>query len=197
MFEHRRALIICIALLSCASIVCAITPLDHSIFHTATRYRSFGQAVTLFTNLGRMDVLAPIALLCAAVVSLRQRTSQPIMLTGIAAICAPSTSHTLKNLVQRPRPDTIFAVSPYETSWSFPSGHSLNAVVVAGILALLVSTAWAYWSAALFAFLMGISRVYLGHHWPSDVFAGWALGVAWIALFTFLVTRRSAKPLSH
>ena len=81
---------------------------------------------------------------------------------------------------------------PYETSMSFPSGHSLNALVIVGILAyLLIRHFWdrSWWLkvliivlAAVYAISMGLTRVYLGHHWLTDVLAAWVLGLAWLAV---------------
>lgn len=82
------------------------------------------------------------------------------------------------------------AVPPYETSPSFPSGHSLNALVIAGIVAYLLvmrqertrTRVVTITLAALFAVSMGLSRVFLGHHWLTDVLVAWTLGLAWLAV---------------
>lgn len=69
-------------------------------------------------------------------------------------------------------------------SLSFPSLHATNSIVVYLTLALLVARPgrerqWAVTAAALLSFLIGVSRVVLGVHWPSDVVAGWAFGLLW------------------
>lgn len=95
-----------------------------------------------------------------------------------------------KDAIGRLRPDTEFAVPPFEVSPSFPSGHTLNAVVIAGITAYLLvlrqhrkrSRALTITAAIAFAFIMGLTRVYLGHHWVTDVAVAWTLGLAWLAL---------------
>lgn len=79
------------------------------------------------------------------------------------------------------------AVPPLETSPSFPSGHTLNAVLITSIVAYLVllyvrsrrGRVLTCVGLAGFAGLMGLSRVYLGHHWLTDVLAGAAVGGAW------------------
>jgi len=81
----------------------------------------------------------------------------------------------------------VDALPPFETSTSFPSGHSLNAAAIAGIVAyVLVRRFERTWQrlltvalAVVFSLLMGLSRVYLGHHWFTDVVAGFIAGTAW------------------
>ena len=94
-----------------------------------------------------------------------------------------------KDLVGRARPPVTLAVPPLETSPSFPSGHALNATVVLGLAAYLVMLGRRHLRSKLlvasavvvFVVAMGLSRVWLGHHWLTDVMAGWLVGLAWLA----------------
>lgn len=91
----------------------------------------------------------------------------------------------LKELFRRVRPDEALHLV-VQGGWSFPSGHSMNGLVAYGILAFLLyryaknkKAAGALCVlAALHIVMIGVSRIYLGVHWPTDVLAGWALGTA-------------------
>lgn len=165
-------------------------------------------AVTAFTHLGGpvgMTLLAGSATLVLTVV---RRSWTPLLLMCTAAAGSLLMTMAGKDAVGRLRPPVAAAVPPFESSPSFPSGHSLNAVVLAGAVAYLLMlrqhrprtrllTAAA---AAAFAVAMGLSRVFLGHHWLTDVVMAWTLGLAWLAavltvhrlLLTFHARRRSA-----
>jgi undecaprenyl-diphosphatase len=80
-------------------------------------------------------------------------------------------------------------VPPFESSPSFPSGHTLNATVILGLTAYLL-VIWLRrkrWRAVtvvvatVLVAAMGLSRVFLGHHWFTDVVAGWTIGLGWLA----------------
>lgn len=117
----------------------------------------------------------------------------------IATIGGTLLNSLLKGFFARPRPDFVPHLQHAYLA-SFPSGHSLMSAVVyltlASMLIRLVNTFWlkAYLLiiAGLMTFLVGISRVYLGVHYPTDVLAGWGIGIAW-ATFCWLVMRALQK----
>jgi undecaprenyl-diphosphatase len=105
-------------------------------------------------------------------------------------------SALLKDRFDRPRPAVVPHQSLAMTS-SFPSGHSLNSAVVyltlgsllAGLCRELRLKVYFFSVALLLTFLVGVSRVYMGVHYPTDVLAGWCAGLAW-ALLCGQVARR-------
>jgi membrane-associated phospholipid phosphatase len=91
----------------------------------------------------------------------------------------------LKSAVAEPRPfdfDRSVGLA-FEPTFGFPSNHAQNAVVFWGAAAALVRGPWRVAAAALPPLLIGLSRVYLGAHFPTDVIAGWAFGAAFVGLY--------------
>lgn len=146
--------------------------------------------VTGFTDIAGTVGMPIVAVVALLILALKRRSWTPVVL--IAAAGAGSLLMTIagKELIQRERPPLSAAVPPTEHSPSFPSGHTLNAVAVVGIIAYLlvlrrnspVARAVIIAAAALFAVCVGLSRVYLGHHWFTDVLVGWILGALWLSL---------------
>lgn len=99
---------------------------------------------------------------------------------GVAAMLANSL---LKHFIHRTRPDTLYVSEMYFKTSSFPSGHAFGSTVICGLLLYLslkyLPEPWSLVTTAslgAFIFLVGVSRIYLGAHYPTDVIAGWILG---------------------
>ena len=157
-----------------------------------------------FTQLGGVVGMTIIATTLTLAMTLLWRSRTPLVLMIIAVAGSLAMTAVGKAAVGRVRPPTAEAVPPFETSPSFPSGHTLNSTVIAGLVAYLVilrlrsrlAHVLAILLALGWAVAMGLSRVFLGHHWVTDVIVGWALGLAWLSCVItahrlFLIVRRS------
>jgi membrane-associated phospholipid phosphatase len=169
-----------------------IAGIDRPVLNAIMAIRSPGAdaVVTAFTNLAGTVGMPVIAVAALVILSIRRRSWTPTVLILAAGVGSLLMTVAGKLLIGRDRPPIADAVPPYEVSASFPSGHTLNAVAILGVIAYLLilrrHTAWSrvliVATAVLASVLVAASRVYLGHHWVTDVVAGWALGAAWLAL---------------
>ena len=156
----------------------------------ASRTPLADQVFTWFTHLGGPLGMTLIASAVTLVMVLRWRSLTPLILMIIAVVGSLTFTYVGKAIVGRPRPPLSDAVPPYEHAFSFPSGHTLNSTVIAGMVAYLVARrltnrfgiALCVVLAAGWAVAMGFSRVFLGHHWLTDVIFAWLLGLAWLTL---------------
>ncbi|MBV7410925.1 phosphatase PAP2 family protein [Maritimibacter sp. DP1N21-5] len=150
------------------------------------------------TALGGITVQVLLAVFVFVFLLLRRRRGSALLL-AVAVIGGQVLSHFFKGFFDRPRPDLVPHGVEVATA-SFPSGHSMMATVTYLTLAVLLARVedrvrlrvFYVVVAATLAGLVGVSRVYLGVHWPSDVLAGWTLGAAW-ALAVFLFARLLAS----
>jgi undecaprenyl-diphosphatase len=146
------------------------------------------EAMRDFTALGGGSILF---LLAASVVGylLIQRRSRAAMLVALAVVGGALLSYLLKELFGRPRP-ALVPHGMYVYLASFPSGHSMQSAATYLTLGALLARMqtrrrlqlYMLALAMLITVLVGVSRVYLGVHWPTDVLAGWTAGAVWAAL---------------
>ncbi|MBQ3107083.1 MAG: phosphatase PAP2 family protein [Firmicutes bacterium] len=116
-------------------------------------------------------------------------------LTGRCWICGDGVTvyQIVKNILQRPRPDVIhFLVE--EDGFGFPSGHTMIGIVFLGLLALILwkegKPKWISVLLVVWGILIGLSRIYVGVHHPTDVVGGWCMGLI-ILIFWSQVFRLS------
>ena len=124
----------------------------------------------------------------AGVVFLLLRWFKPFVLLTIVMAGQAVLHHGFKWLFARPRPPALLNYGPVETS-SFPSGHAIGAVCLYGSIAWIVSKrfetpaakvgVWIF--TAVLIFLIGMSRAYIGIHYPTDVLAGFIGASIWLA----------------
>lgn len=145
-----------------------------------------------FTAFGGVGVLSFFFLAAVGFMFL-QRKYRTILLMVAAVLGGGTLSFLLKHVFDRPRPDLV-APMAYTISASFPSGHALLAAstyLTLGVLLARVQPnralkAYLMFLAMLLTLIVGLSRIYLGVHWPTDVLAGWTVGAVW-ALICWLI----------
>jgi undecaprenyl-diphosphatase len=141
------------------------------------------------SNFGGGEVRAAIGLLAAAFLWFRRRGRDAVILLSVALI-QTGTNSALKALFARVRPD-LYTHLDRTFDLSYPSGHSAQNAALYLLIALLIDRRL-LWIAAPLAILIGLSRVVLGVHWPTDVLGGWMEGAAF-ALLGVHVSRTLAK----
>ena len=137
--------------------------------------------LTMLTHLGGFALLSLVTLAAAGYLLVRKRWTDLALLLAIT-LGGRLLIEAQKALLARPRP-VLTEQLVLVWSKSFPSAHAGNSMIVYVTLALLLTRGRAGLAAALaLSLAIGLSRVALGVHWPSDVIAGWAFGALWVAL---------------
>jgi membrane-associated phospholipid phosphatase len=132
---------------------------------------------------GSALVLVPFNII-VAVYLYRQRVKARTWFWVLAVCGAALLNWLAKYSFARARPALWISLAP-ETSYSFPSGHAMQTMAVAAAITCLLwhRGAWRWLALAVggaFVVLVGVSRIYLGVHYPSDVLAGWLASLAWV-----------------
>jgi membrane-associated phospholipid phosphatase len=170
----------------------AVLDVDQSVYRWAASMRS-APATTffvLFTHLGGPIGLAILGVIVAAILFVRRHRGLAVYVL-ITAILGGLMNLVLKGLFERARPDLAEALRQAH-GYSFPSGHAMGSMIILGSLAYVMARSWGPWRlrSATIALLItsiatvGLSRVYLGVHWISDIGAGFAAGFVWLVVAT-------------
>ena len=163
--------------------------LAYELFVERLRSDALTPIMEAFTSLSSVVVLAVLAAVIAALAP----GKAPGWCVAVNLVCVVALNTVLKFIVQRPRPDGFRLIS--ETGYSFPSGHSMVAMAFFGLLIWMV---WRYhrrdvmrlvWCACfgLVIVMVGVSRIYLGVHYASDVIAGFCVSLMWLIFYTRVV----------
>ncbi|WP_238296307.1 phosphatase PAP2 family protein, partial [Methylobacterium soli] len=151
------------------------------------------------TGLG--SVFTIVFVTAAVAVYLALANKRRIALFVVAAVGGGElVSTVLKLFYHRPRPDLVPHGMEVFTA-SFPSGHAMMSAIAYLTLATLIARidphrrvkALVLFLGVFVTLCVGVSRVYLGVHWPSDVLAGWCVGAAWAALCWFVALQLQRK----
>ena len=141
----------------------------------------FDRTFLLFSKLGYQWGVVPFDVALVAVLALRRHARE-----GLFAALALGGSALLnlatKQVFARERPSLWESIAP-ETTFSFPSGHAMGSMTLAWVCLLLAwRTRWrlpVLVAVLLFTTVVGLSRVYHGVHYPSDILAGWTAASVW------------------
>ena len=152
----------------------------------------------VLTQLGSVYATLGLGLLASALLAARREFRTAALLVGTIVLERLSVDG-LKLLIGRARPDFDLPFMP--SSASFPSGHSANSMAAFVAVALLaMPPAWrrsALAAAIGLSILVGLTRIFLGVHWPSDVIGGWAWGLFIIGLAMSAGRRSGAIGAQH
>ena len=137
-----------------------------------------------------VDIALTVGLLIAK--RWREATFAGVSFAGSALL-----NMATKQFFQRDRPTLWESIAP-EHTFSFPSGHAMGSATLAMVVVLLCwHTRWRWLAVALagsFALLVGVSRIYLGVHYPSDILGGFAAGIAWVSGVYLVLYRVRGRP---
>ena len=158
------------------------------------------QIMLTITRLGDPEFVVVIVIISLGWLLWQRKRHGAIMLM-IACLGAFILNLGMKFIFARPRP-ALWQPLIEETSYGFPSGHALGSLVLYGFLAYLfvqrypLRSGLTYLITITLITLIGLSRLYLGVHYLSDILAGFATGLLWLILCIFLYQLSSNKILS-
>lgn len=164
--------------------------IDDNVIRVVQGWESPGltDLMETFTWLGSTKIAIIIVLVAMLVLAVFLGHRKELALFILVVGLAPLINKLIKSIFERERPDLHRLIE--ETGYSFPSGHSMSAFAMYGILAYLlwrhVPSAWGRTLVIVLGLAVtlsiGISRIYLGVHYPSDVIGGYLISGAWIGV---------------
>lgn len=173
---------------------------DNAVYRFVSGFISDGMTVFMkgITNLGAQLTLSLITLILIYVFRKTRGLSYYSKMAAVNLLASSLLNETMKNIFGRQRPDILRLLEV--TGLSFPSGHSMTGLSFYGFIIYLClkfgKGTWKYIAVTLLPvliLLIGISRIYLGVHYASDVIAGFSLGSVWLAVFIMISNKLYPK----
>jgi membrane-associated phospholipid phosphatase len=175
-----------------------VIPFDEPLLRVAQSLAGEGidRAFLFLSNIGFLHGVVPFDIALVLALALRRHFREATF-AGFALGGSGLLNLAAKHLFARDRPALWESIAP-EATFSFPSGHAMGSATLACVLVLLAwRTRWRWpvlIAAVAFALAVGLSRVYLGVHYPSDILAGWTAATAWTAAVFLIVFRWRRRP---
>lgn len=146
------------------------------------------------TWLGSLVLLAPLALGMSWWL-LRQRRQREAGFILLALLGSTAVSHVAKLVIERPRPDLFMTWLAMPADWSYPSAHAMQVTALAFAWFLVTRQRRGVWAGVLGMIVLwvGLSRIYLQVHFPSDVIVGTLAAIAWVSGLYELILRSRAE----
>lgn len=162
------------------------------VAHRTPGLSHVAQAITF---LGEVPVLTVLTVVVAAALRIITGRWRPSIVLASGMAGAATLTYTLKVLIGRHRPDSSLVLGTVSNGFSFPSGHTLSSAVFFLLLAAMLwysnaprkAKVAGMAAAVLLTIAVGLSRVYLGYHWATDVLAGWTMALTWLCLIATVV----------
>lgn len=181
------------ALVVCHDGQCALSEFDRIGLSLADELRNepLDRLMLGVTWLGSLMLLLPLTVLGAGFLFWRGRRREARFIL-LALLSTSALSHVVKLWVSRPRPDLFPAWIPMPEDWSYPSAHAMQVMACALAFFLIAGRQRFVWAVPLVisVLLVGLSRIYLQVHFPSDVAAGLFAGALWVAGLHALLLRQ-------
>ena len=159
---------------------------------------SLDTVMLTITRLGNPIVVVIIVVVSLGILWWRGK-QQEAKIFAIACLGAFILNTGLKLVFGKIRPQLWHHIIR-ETSPSFPSGHALGSLVLYGLLAYLLTTKYPKAAKIIYGFAVfliaaiGVSRLYLGVHWPTDIFAGYGVGFLWLMVCIIMLKLQKQQP---
>lgn len=180
----------------------SLVQLDTAVFNMlqALRTEPADSLMVAITELGGVRVLLLVSAAVAAWLVL-QRCWRTAAFWAATVGVAQGLVGLFALIASRARPIDLYSGFGH---YAFPSGHATSSIIIYGFLAYLIAWRRSTLTRTLIPIitavgiaLIGISRLYLGAHWLSDVLAGWCFGIAWLALAIIIHTRYGLRENTH
>ena len=156
--------------------------------------------VPIVTNAGGVVVVSVLTLVILGLFIYKNEYRRAV-LVGVSMAGAALLNVVLKAVFERARPD-LWDKLVHESSYSFPSGHSMmSAALGLALVVALWNSRWRWWAvglAVIYIPFIGLTRLYLGVHYPTDVVAGWLVSGAWVMAVALLMrSKLGHQALKH